>query len=211
LSTGSKRRSTLAIGVAALTLFTLTVGSGLAKVNHAEAATTAMVRIEVSATALKPALRLSQFGAIMFPINPSPRCGMSKTSFGQPRSSGRTHEGLDIMADLAQEIYAVDNGVLSKQTVDGAANATLSGNAWTLKLPDGTYYYYGHLSAFAAGLVVGSAVTRGQLIGYVGDTGNANDLGPGNYHLHFEVHPKGGAAVNPFPLLTIPKVCSIWA
>ena len=51
-------------------------------------------------------------------------------------------------------------------------------------------------------------MTRGQLIGYVGDTGNP---GPGNYHLHFEVHPKGGAAVDPFPLLTIPKVCTISA
>ena len=51
-------------------------------------------------------------------------------------------------------------------------------------------------------------MTRGQLIGYVGDTGNP---GPGNYHLHFEVHPKGGDAVDPFPLLTIPKSCTVIA
>lgn len=201
--TGSHRRSIIAIGVAALTLCL-----GLATYNHAHAATTAMVRLELSATALKPAVRLSQSGVIMFPINPLPRCAMSKTSFGQPRPPDRIHEGLDIMAALGQEVYAVDNGVLWRQAIDGAPNATLSGNSWYLRLADGTYYFYGHLSAFAPGLVLGNTVTRGQLIGYVGDTGNP---GPGNYHLHFEVHPKGGAAVDPFPLLAIPKVCKISA
>ncbi len=204
-STGIHRRGVLGI-VAALTISICGLAYG-----QVQAATTPtlMARLEIPATALKPAVRLSQSGVIMFPINPSPRCGLSKTSFGQPRV-GHVHEGIDIMADQGQEIYAVSNGVLSKQTIDGAANAVSSGNSWHLFLSDGTYYFYGHLSAFAPGLVLGSIVTRGQVIGYVGDTGNANDLGPGNYHLHFEVHPKGGAAVNPFPLLTIPKACSVW-
>jgi murein DD-endopeptidase MepM/ murein hydrolase activator NlpD len=140
------------------------------------------------------------------PDEPVAGSALSKTSFGQPRPPDRVHEGIDLMASLGQEIYAVDNGVLTKQTVDGAANATLSGNAWTLTMPDKTYYFYAHLSAFATGLAAGSTVIRGQLIGYVGDTG---DPGPGNYHLHFEVHPKGGAAVDPFPLLTIPKSCTV--
>lgn len=130
---------------------------------------------------------------------------MSKTSLGQARV-GHTHEGLDIMADKGQQIYAVNTGVLSRQTIAGAANAVSSGNSWHPRLTDGTY-----LSAFADGLKLGDTVVRGQLIGYVGDTGNADDIGPNNFHLHFEVHPKGGAAVNPFPLLTIPKACSIWA
>jgi len=162
----------------------------------------------LAATALKPAIRLSQTGVIMFPMNPLPKCALSKTSFGQPRPPDRFHEGIDLMASLGQEVYAVDNGVLTKQVVDGAANATLSGNAWTLTMTDKTYYFYAHLSKFADGLAAGSTVIRGQLIGYVGDTG---DPGPGNYHLHFEVHPKGGAAVNPYPLLTIPKSCTVVA
>jgi murein DD-endopeptidase MepM/ murein hydrolase activator NlpD len=194
--------------VTGVSVAALTAGVGVVAISDAHAATMGPPRLELAATALKPAIRLSQTGTIIFPMNPLPKCALSKSSFGQPRPPDRTHEGQDIMASLGQEIYAVDNGVLTKQTVDGAANATLSGNAWTLTMTDKTYYFYAHLSAFAAGLAPGSAVTRGQLIGYVGDTG---DPGPGNYHLHFEVHPKGGAAVNPFPLLTIPKSCTVVA
>jgi murein DD-endopeptidase MepM/ murein hydrolase activator NlpD len=145
----------------------------------------------------------------MFPMNPLPKCSLTKTSFGQPRSGGRVHEGIDLMASLGQEIYAVGNGTLTKKTIAGNPDATLSGNAWRLQLTDGTatYYFYAHLSAFATGLNQGDTVSKGQLIGYVGDTG---DPGPGNYHLHFEVHPKGGAAVDPYPLLAIPKACTIY-
>jgi len=194
--------------VTGVSVAALTAGVGVVAISDAHAATMGPPRLELAATALKPAIRLSQTGTIIFPMNPLPKCALSKSSFGQPRPPDRTHEGQDIMASLGQEIYAVDNGVLTKQTVDGSANATLSGNAWTLTMTDKTYYFYAHLSTFATGLAPGSAVTRGQLIGYVGDTG---DPGPGNYHLHFEVHPKGGAAVNPFPLLTIPKSCSVVA
>ena len=194
--------------VTVLTAAALTIGAAVVSFGDAHAAATLAPRLELAATALKPAVRLNQTGTIMFPMNPLPKCALSKTSFGQPRSGGRTHEGIDLMASLGQEIYAVDNGVLTRQTFDGAANATLSGNAWYLTLPDKTYYFYAHLSKFADGLAAGSVVTRGQLIGYVGDTG---DPGPGNYHLHLEVHPKGLAAVNPYPLLNIPASCTVVA
>ena len=190
-------------------LAVLTMGIGVCY-DHAHADPVNVERLEVAATALKPAVRLAQSGMIMFPMNPSPKCSISKTSFGQPRSGGRTHEGIDLMASLGQEIYAVANGTLTKKTIDGNPDATLSGNAWRLQVSDGsnTYYFYAHLSKFADGLNQGDKVVMGQLIGYVGDTG---DPGPGNYHLHFEVHPKGGAAVDPFPLLSIPKACSVYA
>ena len=197
----------LALGLAAVVL-TVGVGVGGVAGNEVGAATVGPPRLEVPATALKPAVRLSQAGVIMFPMDPLPKCALSKTSFGQPRSGGRIHEGIDIMASLGQEVYAVDNGVLWRQAINGEPNATLSGNAWYVRLTDGTYYFYGHLSSFATGLKLGDTVTRGQLIGYVGDTGNP---GAGNYHLHFEVHPKGGEAVNPYPLLTIPKSCTVVA
>ena len=202
VTTHLRRRIALVLAAALLTL------GASAMVNHtAQAATIGPPQIEIAATALKPAVRLSQSGVIMFPMDPLPKCALSKTSFGQPRSGGRIHEGIDLMASLDQKVYAVDNGVLWKQAIDGPT-ALLSGNAWYVQLADGTYFFYGHMSHFADGLKVGDAVTRGQVIGYVGDTGNA---GPLNYHLHFEVHPKGGAAVDPYPLLTIPKSCTVVA
>lgn len=141
-----------------------------------------------------------------FPLNPKPRCDVLD-NFSDPRGSARRHQGTDILATKGQEVYAVADGVLSAQTVVGGRSSELSGNAWTLTLGDRTYYYYAHLSGFAPGLRVGSSVRMGQVIGYVGDTGNP---GPGNYHLHFEVHPKGGTAVNPLPLLQIPSGCKVY-
>jgi murein DD-endopeptidase MepM/ murein hydrolase activator NlpD len=156
------------------------------------------------AVVTKAAKRLKQAGTLMFPMSPTPRCYILD-NFGAPRSGGRTHQGTDLLATLGQEVYAIDDGVLTSQYVD-PGHSTLAGNAWTLTLPDKTYYFYAHLSRFADGLAKGSSVTKGQLIGYVGDTG---DPAPGAYHLHFEVHPGGGAAVDALPLLDVPTECTI--
>lgn len=110
------------------------------------------------------------------------------------RSGGRRHEGVDLIAKTGQFVYAVVDGTLTKQAVDQPGS--LSGNAWWLTGADGAYYFYAHLSAFAPDLAIGSKVVAGQIIGWVGATGNA--AAP---HLHFEVHPAGmgGAPVNPTP------------
>ena len=160
------------------------------------------------AAALRPAVRLGPTAPVNFPMAPLPRCYILD-NFGDPRSGGRSHAGSDMLASLGQPVYAMSAGVLTKQVKvgDGSTGSSLSGNLWDLTRADGTRYVYGHLSAFAAGLTEGSKVIAGQVIGYVGDTGNA---GPGNYHLHFEIHPKGGAAVNPLPLLTIPAGCTVY-
>lgn len=164
-------------------------------------------RIELVATqANQPADRLAPLPPPNFPMQITPRC-VVLNNFGSPRSGGRTHEGEDILATLGQEVYAMADGVLTNQATvgDGTQGSPLSGNMWKLTRPDGTYYIYAHLSAFAPGLEKGQNVYRGQVIGYVGDTGNP---GPGNYHLHFELHPGGGAAVDPLPLLTVPASCT---
>lgn len=111
-------------------------------------------------------------------------------SYGAARSGGRRHEGVDIIAKKGQFVYAVQDGVLTKKYVD--APGLLAGNGWRLTTSDGTYFFYGHLSAFGDGLAVGSSVVAGQIIGHIGDTGSA-----GTSHLHFEIHPGGGESINP--------------
>ena len=115
--------------------------------------------------------------------------------FGDPRLPGtpqaHTHQGCDVVAAEGTELYAAERGVITQ--VNGSG---LGGNGVWLKGESGTYYYYAHLSAYVLGLAAGQLVEAGQLIGYVGHTGDA--YGP---HLHFEVHPNGGPAVDPYPIL----------
>jgi peptidoglycan LD-endopeptidase LytH len=91
-----------------------------------------------------------------------------------------------MLAPSGTPIFAVIGGFASfKQT-------SLGGNSVSLAGDDGTRYFYAHLSAFEGS---SRRVSQGELIGYAGDTGNAR----GVPHLHFEVHPGGGAAINPTP------------
>lgn len=122
-------------------------------------------------------------------------------SFGADRMMGTTyahaHQGTDIMAPFGTPLLACERGIISKIGTD-----VLGGSKLWLKGESGTYYYYAHLQRFADGLANGQVVNAGQVIGYVGDTGNAKGGAP---HLHFEIHPDGGRAVNPYPLLKIVK------
>lgn len=111
-------------------------------------------------------------------------------SWGGPRSGGRRHEGVDMLAPTGSPIYAVLSGsVTFKQN-------RLGGNAVSLVADNGNRYYYAHLSSYEG---VSRRVARGDVIGYVGDTGNAS----GTPHLHFEIHPGGGLAVNPTPSVRV--------
>lgn len=117
--------------------------------------------------------------------------------FGDPRLPGTEfahfHEGCDVVAAEGTELYAAERGVITQ--VNGS---TLGGNGLWLKGESNTSYYYAHLSAYAPGVRVGQIVEAGSLVGFVGHTGDA--YGP---HLHFEVHPNGGLAVDPYPLLLV--------
>lgn len=109
--------------------------------------------------------------------------------WGFPRSGGRFHEGNDLFAARGTPAVAVVAGI-AKQTVGqiGGKQVKLTGD-------DGVSYYYTHLDQFG----VAGRVTAGAVIGYVGSTGNAAG---GATHVHFEVHPGGGAAVNPYPRIS---------
>jgi peptidoglycan hydrolase-like protein with peptidoglycan-binding domain len=120
-------------------------------------------------------------------------CWFSDT-WKAPRSGGRQHEGVDIIAKSGTPIYAVSNGTITRVFLDRPGS--LGGNAVRLTAADGTYFHYAHLSAFAEGAGLGATVVAGQVIGYNGSTGSSSTP-----HLHFEYHPFGGAAVNPYPLI----------
>jgi hypothetical protein len=96
------------------------------------------------------------------------------------------------MAAKGTPLLAVADGVISRKVND----PSWSGLAISLTDASGTRYSYAHLSAFADGIAVGQGVRTGDVVGYVGNTG---DAAGGPTHLHFEVHPYGGAAVPPKP------------
>lgn len=116
-----------------------------------------------------------------------------RDTWGDPRSGGRRHRGTDVMAPYRAPVYAITHGVVSRMS-----RSSLGGIALYLRGDDGVQYYYAHLDGYASGVHVGQRVQAGEHIGYNGYTGNAS---PSAAHVHFEAHPGGGAAVNPYPWL----------
>ncbi|HZS45550.1 MAG TPA: M23 family metallopeptidase [Blastocatellia bacterium] len=122
-------------------------------------------------------------------------------TFNEARSEGRVHDALDIMAPHDAPVLAATGGTIIKLFQSERGGTTIY-----QRDPDGkTIYYYAHLDHYAEGLSEGHYAKQGEVIGYVGDTGNA---GPGNYHLHFaiwiapdEKHFWNGTNVNPYPIL----------
>ena len=110
--------------------------------------------------------------------------GFSDT-WGASRSGGRRHEGVDMIAGGGTPLVAVEAGMASFRT------NRLGGNTVSLQGASGTRYYYAHLSSWEGS---SRSVSRGEVLGYVGKTGNTTVN-----HLHLQVHPGGGTAVNPYP------------
>lgn len=113
--------------------------------------------------------------------------------FGVLMASGEHHTGIDIFALKRTPLVAVQNG-----TIEELRWRSLGGNSLHLVNDRGDYFYYAHLDHYAVGIGNGTRVTAGEVIGYVGNTGNARTTAP---HCHFEVHPGGGGPVSPFPYL----------
>jgi peptidoglycan LD-endopeptidase LytH len=115
-------------------------------------------------------------------------------TWGAPRSGGRTHKGTDMMASTGTPTVAPVSGRVEHR------GSSLGGLSWWVYGDDGNEYYGTHLSGYEN--VGAGHVERGTVIGYVGSSGNASASAP---HLHFEFHPGGGSAINPYPRLV--EVC----
>ena len=120
--------------------------------------------------------------------------------FNQPRSNGRTHGALDILAPRGTPVLAATDGTIRKLFLSNAGGITI----YQFDRDEERVYYYAHLDRYADGLAEGLFVRQGTVIGYVGATGNAH----GTNHLHFavEVLPPTkewwkGTPVDPYPLL----------
>lgn len=114
-------------------------------------------------------------------------------NFGHPRDGGRrSHRGIDIFAPHGSKIVAVADGMISY-----IGEQPKGGRCLWLMSNSGLSFYYAHLDRWVAGLYEGMRVHKGDLIGYVGNTGNAKNTPP---HLHFQVADRGGV-LNPYPIL----------
>ncbi|WP_313347581.1 M23 family metallopeptidase [Stenotrophomonas sp.] len=173
--------------------------AGVARVSEGQptagAAGGAMVaegRLTAGATAAPSGLLLPVQG-----ITPS----QLQDTFTDARSEGRVHDAIDILAPDGTPVLAVADG-----TIEKLFNSERGGLTVYQFEPGGTYcYYYAHLQRYADGLAEKQVVKRGDVIGYVGSTGNASPDAP---HLHFEIHRLGaekqwwkGESLNPYPVL----------
>lgn len=132
----------------------------------------------------------------VFPVQG--RCSFTNT-WHESRGT-RLHEGVDIIAPKGNLIYAVVDGTITRVYND----ASLTGNGVRLTQADGTYFFYAHLDTIAAGIAVGTQVKAGQILGTNGATGNTTTP-----HLHFEVHPRGGAPIDPTPVVAAVNACHV--
>jgi peptidoglycan hydrolase-like protein with peptidoglycan-binding domain len=119
-----------------------------------------------------------------------------------PRGTDRKHLGVDIIAKEGNLLYAVADGTITKLYTVGTDK--LAGNGVRLTMADGTYFFYGHMQKIADGMTIGTKVKAGQVVGYLGKTG-----GTTTPHLHLEVHPLGGEAIDPTPVVSAVDACSV--
>ena len=118
-----------------------------------------------------------------------------KDTWGASRSQGRSHEGIDIVVPRGTKVLSATDGLVAD-----LRNNNLGGKVIWIMGPAGSWHYYAHLDGHKRGLAVGDVIKKGDVIGYVGNTGNARHTAP---HLHYGIYlgGKGRNAVNPYPYL----------
>lgn len=138
--------------------------------------------------------------SLLIPVHGVGAAQLSDT-YTQARSNGRVHEAIDIPSPNGTPVLAVDGGRIVKLFDSKPGGLTI----YQFDATDTYAYYYAHLNGYVEGIVEGKQVQRGELLGYVGSTGNASPAAP---HLHFAIFELGpekhwwqGKAINPYPLL----------
>ena len=166
-----------------------------------EPTATPVAAAEASDTAPDSASPALGASGLLIPVQGKTRADLVDT-FTDARSQGRLHDAIDIMAQAGTPVLAVADGQVEKLFTSERGGLTL----YQFE-PSGKYaYYYAHLERYTPGLAEKQSIKRGQVIGYVGSTGNANPSAP---HLHFAIFVLGperhwweGTAINPYPLLS---------
>ena len=182
---GARRHARRALLAAALAL--------AAAPAHAQLALSApLPPLAARAEAPSPALLIPVAGVAAGELRDSYRAG---------REGGREHQAIDIHAPRGTPVLAAADGVILRLHSGSRGGIAV----YQLGRDGRTRYYYAHLERYARGLEEGEEVRRGEVIGYVGDSGNA---APGDFHLHFSISVLDdarrwweGASVNPYPLL----------
>jgi murein DD-endopeptidase MepM/ murein hydrolase activator NlpD len=138
---------------------------------------------------------------LLFPLPRAQSKGL-RDSFSEKRG-GRMHEAVDIMAPRGTPVRAVDDGRIEKLFTSVPGGITI----YQIDATNTFTYYYAHLDRYAKGLAQGALVKRGDVIGYVGSTGNAAPNAP---HLHFAIFRLGttrqwwkGEPIDPYPYLAV--------
>lgn len=140
-------------------------------------------------------------GALVIPVS-GVQPGQLVDTYTQSRGAGRRHDAIDIMAPAGTPVLAAVDGRVVKLFASEAGGITL----YQFDREERYVYYYAHLQGYAPGIEEGRELRRGEVLGYVGSTGNASPDGP---HLHFAIalldpdkRWHGGTPVNPYPLLS---------
>lgn len=160
-----------------------------------------------------PTLQPAPEGMIAFPVDPAAESYVLD-NYGDCRGSGsRAHIGVDIISERGAEVYAVERA----EIVRSFDNTGTAGWGWEIRTDDDVTYRYFHLDALADELEVGDTVEFGDVIGWVGSTGNftwdddeedqVEDRD--NIHLHFEYWPERARTADPLPLLDVPDDISV--
>ena len=159
--------------------------------------------LEITGTLTPPtAIKLGLISAPTVQISVFPVQGLCsyENTWHAPRGTNRLHLGVDIIAKEGNLLYAVTDGTITKMYNVGTDK--LAGNGVRLTQADGTYFFYGHMQRVADGITIGTQVKAGQVIGYLGKTG-----GTTTPHLHLEVHPLGGEAIDPTAIVAAVDAC----